>query len=110
MSQLRNDVKTDFATVWWSGRRPLSSESCGGRGSGRHRDRPLCRVDGSGWDGDESVDGIWVDSPVVVVDEHVMVPAEQDAVADVGGSVVVPRNPMVCLTPGGGAFAVREAA
>ena len=71
----------------------------------------MCRVDASGWDGDESVDGVAVDSPVVVVDEHVVVAAEQDAVADVGSAVIaVVLVDVVGFAPGSGAVAVREAA
>jgi hypothetical protein len=46
----------------------------------------LLRVDAGRRDGDESVVGVAFDAPAVVVDEVVMVAAEQDAVVDVGGA------------------------
>ena len=70
----------------------------------------LSRVFGAGWDGDESVGRIPLDSPPVVVDEHVMVSAEQDAVVDVGAPAFGDRNDVVTLTPGNRPVASGETA
>jgi hypothetical protein len=70
----------------------------------------LSRVFGAGRDGDESVGRIPLDSPPVVVGEHVVVSAEQDAVVDVGAPAFGDRNDVVTLTPRDRPVASGEAA
>jgi hypothetical protein len=63
-----------------------------------------------GWDEFGSSVGSEADLPVVVVDDAVVVPAQEDTVVDVGQPADQPGDDVMCLRPPGRAITSREGA